>query len=90
MATFELENLLALLRNSEERDESVAVEVNASHADQDFAEIGFDSLALFNIVAEVEREYSIQVGYDDLMSARTPNQLLSLIQRRLAGTTQAG
>jgi minimal PKS acyl carrier protein len=85
MAAFDLAQLLALFNQSDERDEDVEVVLDAERADWEFERLGFDSLALFNIVAGIERRFSISIGYDAVIEAGTPIRLLAFIQRRIDG-----
>jgi len=84
MTTFTLFDLLQLLRESADQDSGVAVIVDENNADRTFDELGFDSLAIFNVAAQIEERYSIQIGYDVMAETKSPRALFSLIQRRLA------
>ena len=84
MSDFSLVQLLELLNESGERDESVEVVLDESRADWDFEELGFDSLALFNVVAQIEKRFSVEIGYDAITDAKTPRRLLDVIRRHLS------
>lgn len=83
MSTPTLSELLQLLRDSADQDAGVTVVADESNSDRSFDELGFDSLAIFNVVAMIEERYAIEIGYDLVTEAKSPKALLILIQRRL-------
>ena len=48
------------------------------------ADIGVDSLAMLEIVGEMERELDVQIPDDELVGIETVSQLLSLVEKRVA------
>ncbi len=82
MDTFTLGQLVRLLQECAEQDEAVG-EVNESNANQSFEDLGFDSLALFNVVVRIEKQFGVRIGYDSMIAARTPNALLGLVRDRI-------
>lgn len=83
MEKFTLGDLVQLLHDCAEQDESVGT-VSESDAQLSFEDLGFDSLALFNVVARIEKRFGIRIGYDLMVAARTPNSLLDLVRERLS------
>ncbi|ANN20162.1 acyl carrier protein [Amycolatopsis orientalis] len=82
MATIlSLDKLLALLSESAGEDESI--DYTGDILDMEFEALGYDSLAMFNTVNRVERDYGISVGDDIVANAKTPRLLLAEINERL-------
>jgi act minimal PKS acyl carrier protein len=52
--------------------------------DQPFTELGYDSLALLEAAARVERSLGIQIGDDDIAGVGTPRDFIQLVNDRLA------
>lgn len=48
------------------------------------ADIGVDSLAMLEIVGEMERELGVQIPDDELVGIETVHQLLNLVEKRVA------
>ncbi|SEF85553.1 act minimal PKS acyl carrier protein [Thermomonospora echinospora] len=47
--------------------------------DLDFEDLGYDSLALLETGARIEREYGVRLEDDAITSARTPRALLTVV-----------
>jgi acyl carrier protein len=47
------------------------------------ADMGVDSLAMLEVVGEMERELRIQIPDDQLVGIETVRQLLDLVERRI-------
>jgi acyl carrier protein len=47
------------------------------------ADMGVDSLAMLEVVGEMERELQIQIPDDQLVGIETVQQLLDLVERRI-------
>jgi acyl carrier protein len=50
--------------------------------DSVIADMGVDSLAMLEVVGEMERELQIQIPDDQLVGIETVRQLLDLVERR--------
>ena len=50
------------------------------------ADMGVDSLAMLEVVGEMERELSIQIPDDQLVGIETVAQLLDVVEKRIATT----
>ena len=55
--------------------------------DQPFTELGYDSLALLEAAARVERSFGVQIGDDDIADVGTPRDFIQLFNDRLASTS---
>ncbi|MDH6213145.1 acyl carrier protein [Streptomyces pseudovenezuelae] len=62
------------------------VVTTADPEDIDFADLGYDSLALLETAGRLEREFGVAIGEGELADARTPADLTALINRLLAKT----
>jgi len=55
------------------------VDLDGEVLDIDFQSLGYDSLALLETAARISREYKITLDDDLITSARTPRELLTVI-----------
>ncbi|GHK04157.1 acyl carrier protein [Streptomyces sp. NPDC003753] len=62
---------------SESADLTEAVDVS-------FTDLGYDSVALLEITARIEREYGIALDDEAVSEAKTPGQYLALVNEALA------
>lgn len=72
-----LEVLTRTLREGAGTDENV--ELSGDVLDVEFTELGYDSLALLETAARLERDHGILLDDDAATSARTPRELLELV-----------
>ena len=49
------------------------------------ADMGVDSLAMLEVVGEMERELDVQIPDDNLVGIETVSQLLDVVEKRVAG-----
>ncbi len=75
--TVTLADLTRMLRESAGEEEGV--DLDGDVLDTPFLELGYDSLALLQVVGEVQRTYGINVPDDAVVDAETPRALLELI-----------
>jgi acyl carrier protein len=52
--------------------------------DEQFTELGYDSLALLEAASRVERSFGVQIGDDDIADLGTPRDFIQLVNDRLA------
>jgi act minimal PKS acyl carrier protein len=52
--------------------------------DVSFNDIGYDSLALLEAVARVERQYGVKIGDDAVANIESPRDFLELVNAKLA------
>jgi minimal PKS acyl carrier protein len=52
--------------------------------DEQFTELGYDSLALLEAAARVERSFGVKIGDDDIAGVGTPRDFIQLVNDRLA------
>lgn len=55
------------------------VDLDADILDIEFAELGYDSIAIMETAARISREFAIRIDDDALVEANTPRQLLDLV-----------
>ncbi|MFC8531434.1 acyl carrier protein [Nocardia sp. NPDC057227] len=70
-----------ILREAAGEDESVDLEGDV--LDTDFAELGYDSLALLEAAAIIARRYGVKLSDDELENITTPRQLLTQLEAGL-------
>lgn len=75
-----IQDLRRILRESAGVDPGV--DLDADIADTDFLDLGYDSVAVLEVLARVSREYGRPVDDEALAEASTPRQLLDLVNRR--------
>ncbi len=76
-STFSLTDLTQLLRECAGEDEGV--DLDGDIIDVSFDDLGYDSLALFNTLSRIERDYLISLPDEVVSEARTPRELLTRI-----------
>jgi acyl carrier protein len=79
-----LENVWRLLRESAGVDESVNLDGDIDH--KEFSELGYDSLAVLEIVTRIERQYGIKISGDDMEDLTTPARLVDYVNSRTMTT----
>lgn len=75
-----IQDLRRILRESAGVDPGV--DLDADIADTDFLDLGYDSVAVLEVLARVSREYGRPVDDEALAGASTPRLLLDLLNRR--------
>ncbi|MFI9723672.1 acyl carrier protein [Streptomyces sp. NPDC052396] len=86
-AEFSLEDLRRILREGAGTDE--AVDLDGDILDSDFAELGYESLALLETAGRIEREFGVTLDDDLLTEIRTPRALIEAVNSSLV-PAQAG
>jgi acyl carrier protein len=82
MAEFTFDDIRRLLRASGGVDEQT--DLDGEHfADTAFTDLGYDSLALLELVNRIEREYGVQIPDGDLAHTHTPREALAYVHARL-------
>lgn len=74
-----LDVLKRTLREGAGADE--AVNLDGDVLDVEFAELGYDSLAVLETAGRLSREYGIDLDDDAATQAKTPRQLLELANK---------
>ncbi|MFF0148501.1 act minimal PKS acyl carrier protein [Amycolatopsis sulphurea] len=77
MAEFTIAELVRLLRECAGEEEGV--DLDGEVGDLPFDELGYDSLALFNTIGRIEREYTVDLPEDVVWQATTPGALVDLV-----------
>lgn len=77
MEQFTLADLIAIMREcaGEEGD----VNLDGDVLDTPFADLGYDSLALLETAAVIERQYRIRLADDVVTEARTPRAFVGVV-----------
>lgn len=83
MSEFTIEDVRRILRDVAGADESV--DLDGDIAETSFADLGYDSLALLETAARVQRDLGIRLADDAVMDIRTPGQLVELVGSARAG-----
>ena len=79
---FTLADLCRILTEAAGADGSTAISDDA--LDTEFEELGYDSLALMETGARIERAYGSRIAEEDLAAALTPRALIDLVNRMTA------
>ncbi|MEU5538116.1 acyl carrier protein [Streptomyces sp. NPDC020362] len=66
-----------MLRESAGEEEGI--DLDGDVIDTPFIELGYDSLALLQVIGQVQREYGITIPDDAVVDAETPGAMLALI-----------
>lgn len=78
--TVTLADLTRMLRESAGEEEGI--DLDGDVLDTPFLELGYDSLALLQVIGEIQRTYGISVPDDAIVDAETPRALLEAHQLR--------
>jgi minimal PKS acyl carrier protein len=55
------------------------INLDGDITDTEFAELGYDSIAVLEVVAEIRREFGVSLDEDALEDVHTPRSLLELL-----------
>jgi act minimal PKS acyl carrier protein len=83
MAEFTVSDVRRILRDVAGADESV--DLDGDIADTTFTDLGYDSLALLEAAARVQRDLGVRLADDQLLAIRTPRQLVDLVDLAQSG-----
>jgi act minimal PKS acyl carrier protein len=72
-----LADLITMLRESAGEEEGV--DLNGDVLDTPFVELGYDSLALLQVIGRLGREYGVSLPDEAVVEAESPRALLALI-----------
>ncbi|OKJ94661.1 actinorhodin polyketide synthase [Streptomyces sp. CB03234] len=75
--TVTLADLTRMLRESAGEEEGI--DLDGDVIDTPFIDLGYDSLALLQVIGQIQREYGIVIPDDAVVDAETPGALLALI-----------
>ncbi|ORT56567.1 acyl carrier protein [Streptomyces sp. CB03238] len=75
--TVTLTDLTRMLRESAGEEEGI--DLDGDVIDTPFIDLGYDSLALLQVIGQIQREYGIVIPDDAVVDAETPGALLALI-----------
>jgi act minimal PKS acyl carrier protein len=59
--------------------ETEGIDLDGDILDLEFEALGYDSLALLETAAQLTQEYGVELDDDATVSARTPRELLKLV-----------
>ncbi|MGW2057875.1 acyl carrier protein [Streptomyces sp. NPDC001840] len=82
--TVTLADLTRMLRESAGEEEGV--DLDGDVLDTPFIDLGYDSLALLQVIGLIQREYGIAIPDDAVAEAETPGALLALVNASGATT----
>ncbi|MFI1413759.1 acyl carrier protein [Streptomyces sp. NPDC020707] len=82
MSAFTTEDLFQIMRECAGEEE--AVDLSSAAAEQEFALLGYDSLALMEAISRVERGYGIALPEETLGEALTPAAFVAVVNAALA------
>ncbi|PSM43485.1 actinorhodin polyketide synthase [Streptomyces dioscori] len=87
MSAFTTEDLFKIMRECAGEEE--AVDLSSAAADQEFALLGYDSLALMEAISRVERGYGITLPEETLGDALTPAAFVAAVNTAIADRVPA-
>lgn len=83
MSEFTLDDVRRIIRSCAGLDDSV--DLNGDVVDVEFAVLGYDSLALLEFTARVQREYGVPMPDDAPEHMTTPRQAIAFINAQFVG-----
>ena len=81
MATFTQADLVGYMRRAAGEDEAIGLDGHI--AETTFADLGYDSLAVMEIVSLVEQELGVRLPEEAMAEAETPEQFVQLVNELL-------
>ncbi|MBT2231525.1 acyl carrier protein [Nonomuraea sp. NEAU-A123] len=81
MRVFTMDDLTRILRECAGEDE--AVDLSGDIADTSIAELGYDSLAVLETAARIEREFGVLLDDSVIAKAATPGDLVQVVNQYL-------
>ncbi|SEG90347.1 act minimal PKS acyl carrier protein [Thermomonospora echinospora] len=79
---FTLDELRTVLREAAGTDEGV--DLDGDIIDVSFDALGYESLALLETASRIERDHGISLDEEALVAAKTPRELIDLVNAHLA------
>ncbi|MGA5299721.1 acyl carrier protein [Nucisporomicrobium flavum] len=83
MSQLTIADLAELLRSTTGSGEKVTD--YGAFAQTEFAELGYDSLALLEAASRLQREHGVTLSDLEISELHTPGELLALVQSRTVG-----
>lgn len=84
MENFSIQNLVELINEVGEQDDSAEINIGMDNLDTSFDDLGVDSLTFLSVVAQLESRYGLRIGFAEAASAQSPAALFALLTARLA------
>lgn len=82
MTDFTLDDLRSIMRGSAGEDESV--NLDGAIADSSFTDLGYDSLAVLEIMSQLAQRYGIRIPEEDAAELVTPAQAVTYVNSRMS------
>ncbi|MGQ4614394.1 phosphopantetheine-binding protein [Nocardia sp. R7R-8] len=60
-------------------------ELGGDIATVEFEELGYDSLALIETAARIQREFGVTIPEEELVEVKTPQELVDIVNTQLQG-----
>ncbi|NUR00090.1 MAG: acyl carrier protein [Streptomyces sp.] len=79
MAQIHMDDLRRILVACAGEDDGI--DLSGDILDTSFGDLGYDSLALMETAARIERDYGVALADDVIADAQTPRDLLDLVNR---------
>lgn len=83
MNSFGIKNLIELINEVGEQDESAEINISMENLNTSFDHLGVDSLTFLSVVAQLESRYGIRIGLQEAVTAKSPAALFELVNRSL-------
>jgi act minimal PKS acyl carrier protein len=77
MAEFTLDDLRQVLRTAAGEDESINLDDGI--LDQEFGELGYDSLAILETASHIERGFGVRLPEDEVGKQQTPREFIDFV-----------
>ncbi len=87
MDQFTVGDLLRCLREGAGADDQMDLD-GRDVTDTPFAELGYDSLAMLELVSRIEREYGVALPDGEVEKKETPGEVVAYVNSRLAAAVR--
>ena len=81
MSTFTLDHLREIMKSSNGVDEEV--DLDGDIADTEFADLGYDSLAVLELTSQVRRQFAVDFPDNAVQDLLTPAQAVAFVNHKL-------
>lgn len=83
MDSLTLKNLVELINEVGEQDDSSEINISMENLHTSFDDLGVDSLTFLSVVAQLESRYGIRIGFAEASAAKSPAALFEMVNKHL-------
>ncbi|MCR9245408.1 MAG: phosphopantetheine-binding protein [bacterium] len=81
------QEILERIRSVVSESATIDIDLGAVSEDTTIADLGFDSLAVLDLLFDLEQEFGIQITAEEIQRIVTVGELITFLQQRMDGST---